>query len=242
MFGGIIKFILIVLALVFLAGYYVGTTYGETIVMSRSQSQPISITDYTISLTQPCIALLKINDTSCPSYADILQVFPDQSDQSISGAFSYYDGYYHRAKSIYTNQYKYYDYYHLPSIVWIDPPSDVTKKARNIIIAASDFDYKIKGAKVDTTTNNTLTIGTNRYVDPTCTYAIITKNNWLFLAGDTLRLMQNNCDPKYTNFDETKIITWTRTLHDWTTSSKYKLEQWQKESIINCGTQVCIRK
>ena len=227
MFGFIrtaFKIILILLGVAFLAGYWLGSAHGE---------------EYTISLSDSCIALLKINDTTCPSYAEIIQVFPDQSDQKISGKFGYKDGYYQRLSSPYKNfQYGYYKYLN-GTRLWIDAPSDV-KPAKNIVIAPRNFEYIIHKQIIDTTKNNTLMVGQNRYVSKTCSYAIITSENWLFLLGDTLKYLQTGCHD--TNFDEKKIVSWTRNYHDITTSAKYKLEQWVKQSIDKCSKTVCIPK
>lgn len=220
------------MGLIFFAGIYIGSAYG---------GDDFNI-DYTITLSDTCIALLKINVTTCPSYDEILRLFPDQTNQDISGHFNYSFGYYHREKSIYKNQYKFYEFYPIKNLIWVDPPHDVKIKSRNIIIAAAPFDYKLPHESIDTTKTNTLTVGTNRYVDPKCNDAIITKDNWIFLLGDTVRYMQHDCDKEYTNFNETKIINWQRANHDITQSYKYQLDKWREESIKNCGKVLCIGK
>lgn len=226
--GKFFKFILILLGLALLAGYYIGSAHAI---------------DYTITLSDACIASLKINSTvtNCPSYADILTVFPDQSLHKISGGFVFSDNYLHREPSGYKNQYRYYDYFPLESRLWVDPPHDVLRYSKNIVIAASSFEYKLIGKmRTDTTGKNEVYIGHNRYINKSCSDAIITSENWISLLGDTLVLMQHDCDPAFTNFDERKLVQWQRNYHDITTSYKYKFDMWQKESIAKCGSVVCI--
>ena len=196
--------------------------------------------EYNIELSDTCIALLKINDTTCPSYDQILTVFPDQSNQKYSGKFGYEDNYFHRLRSDYKEQYGFYRY-DSNDRLWVDAPPDV-KPIKRIVIASRNFEYVIPKQKVDTTFNNTLSVGQNRFISSGCSYAIITKDNWIFLLGDTIRYMMNGCKSEFTTFTEEKIIDWTRNYHDITTSAKYKLEQWQKKAIEDCAGKVCIPK
>ena len=225
-----LKIIITLLLFTFAAGYFIGSSYG---------SDDFNI-DYTITLSDTCIALLKINVTTCPSYDEILTLFPDQTNTDISGHFEYKFGYYHRQPSDYKNQYEYYKYFPIKNLIWTDPPHDVKLNSRNIIIAAASFDYKLKHESINTTHNNTLTVGTNRYVDDKCNDAIITKDNWIFLLGDTVRYMQHDCDEEYTNFDEIKIVEWQRARHNITESYKYQLDKWREQSIAECGKRICI--
>lgn len=193
-----------------------------------------------IILSGTCTTLIKNNMTTiCPSYEDIVTVFPDTSEPRMSGAFTYEDGWYHREYPPIQKHFKYYDHLNKDAL-WIDPPGDVIEKMPRIFITATDFEYKIKDNNMINSTK--LKTGQGRYVSSTCTYAIIKSDNWFFLLGDTMRYLKSGCDPEMTYFDEIKIRKWEAVRHDITTSAKYKLEQWQKQAIEDCGTRVCIPK
>ena len=192
--------------------------------------------DIGIILSKTCITMLKNNaSTNCPTYEEINLLFPDTSNQQVSGAFNYSDGFYERQPTKFKNHYEYYRYVDEP-VTWIDPPGDIIEKIPRIIIQARDFEYTIKDQVVNSTS---IKVGHSRYVSSTCTYSIITGANWLFLLGDTLKYLKSDCDPNETNFDEIKIKSWEAEHHDITTSAKYKLEQWIKASIERCGKTVC---
>lgn len=172
--------------------------------------------------------MIKNNISSnCPTYEELNLVFPDTSNKYFSGGFIYKDGYYQRDKPRVNNHWGIYEYDENTNRVWIDPPGDVIEKMPRVYIAASDFTYKIDKQKI---TNSSYIVGQSRYVSSTCTEIIISADNWLYLLGDSIYYMLNDCDPEYTNFDEIKLREWEATVHDITTSAKYKLEQWIKES------------
>jgi hypothetical protein len=187
--------------------------------------------DLGISLSNTCLTMLKNNVSSnCPTYEEILTLYPDTSNRMISGDFDYSEGILQRQNSKYNDHFQFYRYDNVPTR-WIDPPADVIEKIPMIRITSSDFTYKIPSQVI---TNNTLLIGQSRYISNNCDEAIITADNWLFLLGDTVQYMDHKCDPAFTNFDEIKIKTWEKTKHDITTSYKYKLDTWIKESLKKC--------
>ena len=174
--------------------------------------------------------------SKCPTYYEINQVFPDNSNPKISGKLDFNDkGIFERQGTVVHFHYRYYDQFD-KNVFWVDPPADViTRKTKYIEIAPNNFDYVIKSQQV--LTNTSYAIGQNRYVDSRCQFAIITADNWVWLLGDTLQYLLSNCDRSKTNFNETKIIKWQATYHDITTSAKWKLEQWQKKAKELCSTK-----
>lgn len=171
--------------------------------------------------------MIKANvTTDCPTYEQINLLYPDTSEPKISGGFSYDDDYYHREPTKVIKHYRYYEFHKEP-ITWIDPPGDVINKMPRIYIAAGDFTYKIGK---QTLTDTSYEVGNNRYVSSTCTEIIISAENWFFLLGDSVNHLLAGCTPESTNFDEIEIRKWQATKHDITTSAKYKLDKWVKES------------
>ena len=188
--------------------------------------------DYGIVLDNTCLAFLKNNlTTNCPGYEIINLIFPDTSNRKISGDFVIKQGIFQRQEPQYEHHYNNYRYDENKDRIWIDPPGDVIDKLKLITITPHDFIYKIGG---QTITNSSILIGQGRYITPNCSDAIITANNYLFLLGDTMKTIKENCAPGSSNFNEIKIKTWEKTVHDITTSYKYQLDKWIKESLIKC--------
>ncbi len=187
--------------------------------------------DLGIVLSDTCLSLLKINaSTNCPTYEEILILYPDTSNHKWSGGFDYIDGILQREITTFNNHFEFYRYDSV-SITWIDPPSDILEKIPLITISASTFEYKIPFQNI---TNSSVSIGHDRYVSSKCDEALISAENWLFLLGDTIQLMAHDCDEEFTNFNEVKLRTWERTQHDIKTSMKWQLDKWIQETKINC--------
>ncbi len=171
--------------------------------------------------------MLKNNlTTTCPSYEEINILYPDGSEPKVSGGFVTDNGFYHRENFKMKSHYQYYKF-HPDPIIWIDPPGDIIEKMPRVFIEAGDFEYKINK---QTITHASIAVGQNRYVSSSCTYIIISSANWFFLLGDSINHLLHDCSEESTNFDEIKIKKWEATHHDITTSAKYKLDKWIKES------------
>ena len=183
--------------------------------------------DYSIILSKTCLTMIQANiSTACPTYEELNILYPDTSIAEVSGGFVDWP-YYHREPAPYKDHYEYYKQLDMNNITWLDPPADIIEGMPRIIIAASDFTYKIIDQNI---TDSSVLVGQNRYVSSTCTYIIISATNWYFLLGDSIRLLSNDCDPSYTNFNEEIIRTWERTKHDISTSAKWILDTWIKET------------
>lgn len=187
-----------------------------------------------------CKTMLRNNVTTvCPSYEDIITLFPDTSIQDVSGHFAYSDGLYQRQPTKWTNSIEYYRFSESP-ILFIDPPTKTKTLIKLIEIKANLDEYLIRGAnpsynKID----HTMTMGVGRFVD-NCKVAYVDAKQWAEWIGDSMWYMNNGCKPEFTKMNSTKTTQLYKTEHDITTSYKYKLEAWQKEMINRCGHKVCI--
>lgn len=184
-----------------------------------------------IILSKTCITLVKAGKDTCPSYRDLATL--DNSVPEYSGAFKETDGFYHRVPPKYPNTMGFYQYD--PTFrIFVDPPK--TAKMPLITIEAQLQEYHIEGQfkineikdyslKDSKATKSVRSYSHTRYVDPTCSYATITSENWQKILPDTIHFMRNNCDP-----NQTQILTLGSdikrlTTHDITTTAKYKLEK-----------------
>lgn len=192
---------------------------------------------YGIILDRTCIQLIKNNmSTICPTYEEIITLFPDTSNQYLSGYFGYDDGYFHRLSSPFGDNIHYYRF-DAAERLYIDPPASLIPRLKIITITSHDFTYKIPNQII---TNSSYMIGQSRYIDDSCGYAILQADNWITMTGDTIYTMSKSCANGASNFDDTKMIQWEGITHDITTSYKYRLDQWYKNSINKCGTKICL--
>lgn len=194
------------------------------------------LNDLGIVLSQTCLVMLKNNiSTNCPTYEGLSLIYSDTSIHNVSGEFEVKDGIWQRGKPNMINHYRYYDFSVEP-IFWIDPPGDIRDEIRLIIVESRLGTYQIAG---QTITNSSVMVGEGRYTNPACTESTISAKLWLTLLGDTIWYLNHDCNPEFTNFNEIKIISWEKTIHDITTSYKYILDKWMKESIERCGQRIC---
>ncbi len=192
-----------------------------------------------IQIGSTCITMIKNNlNTDCPTYEEILLLFPDQSNRKISGDFVVKDGSLQRDFPPYLNQFEYYKY-ETKDLLFIDPPSDMLERIKLIVIEPSLTEYKIAG---QTITNNTLLSGTGRSENSDCSEVKLTASDWQLLLGDTVKYVKHHCNKAFTNYDPIMKKTWARTTHDITTSYKYQLDLWLKNAIEECGKTYCIPK
>jgi len=187
-----------------------------------------------------CKTMIKNNVTSdCPTYEDIITLFPDTSIQDVSGKFSYYNGIYQRGPTKFINSFEYYRFWDHP-ILFIDPPVETANRIKLIEIKANLDQYLLRGKTQSyNPTEHSLTLGTSRYID-SCRLAYVDAANWIFLVGDTIFHMNNGCSADSTKFNSTITTRLGKITHDITTSYKYKLEQFQKAAIEQCGKKVCL--
>lgn len=196
---------------------------------------------YGISLDNTCKTYLKNNlTTTCPTYEDIITLFPDTSNRKISGEFGYFHGIFQRLPTKIHNSFEYYRTVAGP-VLFIDPPDDQRSRLKMIEIKANLKEYKLPGAGGSFSNSDySLIMGHGRYIDKHCTQASIDAREWIYLVGDSIPFLKSNCDPAATNYNSTTKTYLDKVTHDITTSYKWKLEQWQKESLLKCGSKVCI--
>jgi len=188
-----------------------------------------------VQLSQTCVSMIKANlETNCPTYEEIILLFPDTSDQRVSGQFVYED-YYKRAESPIKNEFRFYEY-DKESRVFVDPAADIASRVKLIIIESRIDEYKLPNQVI---TEGSIDVGHQRYVNPGCYEAHLSATDWQFLLGDTMLYMKHDCDPSKTNFNSVKTKTWERVVHDIKTSYKYFLDNWYKAAIEKCGKRVC---
>ena len=194
-----------------------------------------------ISYDNTCKTMIKNNVTSdCPTYEDIITLYPDTSIKGVSGEFGYRDGIYQRLPTKFSNSFEYYRFWTSP-ILFVDPPVETRDRIHLIEIKANLDQYLLRGEKPSFNgTEYSLTLGQGRFIDDSCRNAAIDSSQWLTLLGDTLFHMSNNCSSNSTTFISKTTVQLSKVTHDITTSYKYKLEAWQKEMINRCGHKVCI--
>ena len=201
---------------------------------------PIYAENFGITLDNTCKTMIRNNISSnCPTYEDIITLFPDTSIQDVSGKFSYYNGFYQRGPTKFTDSFEYYRFGDRP-ILFVDPPVETANRIKLIEIKANLDEYLLRGiTKSYDAANHTLTLGHGRYVD-SCRLAYVDSSQWAYLVGDSIHYMSKGCSEDSTTFDSKRIIQLYKIKHDITTSYKYKLEQWQKEMINKCGSKICL--
>ena len=193
-----------------------------------------------ISYDNTCKTMLKNNVTSnCPTYEDIITLFPDTSNQDVSGKFSYHNGFYQRGPTKFIDSFEYYRFWDRP-ILFVDPPVETATRIKLIEIKANLDQYLLRGETQSyNPTDHSLTMGLGRYID-SCRLAYVDAAQWIFLVGDTLNHMNNGCSADSTKFNSTITTRLSKVTHDLTTSYKWKLEQFQKAAIEQCGKKVCL--
>lgn len=206
-------------------------TLQKTTQVSKVSSRGAN--HYGIVLSNTCITMIKNNlDSNCPTYEELNTIFPDTSNRQVSGDFVFKDGYFQRDITSMKNHLNYYSFQDRV-VTWIDPPGDILNNIHVITIETSLPEYKIEKLS-HSLDHNTIYLGHDRHVDTRCNKASITATDWLFLTGDTMRFMSNDCDPKFTTFDHVKTVLQEKTEFDISTSYKWKLDSWLAEIKETC--------
>src|SRR3990167_8389804 len=98
-----------------------------------------------ISYDNTCKTMIKNNVTSnCPTYEDIITLFPDTSNQDVSGKFGYYNGIYQRGPTKFHDSFEYYRFGDRP-ILFVDPPVETKSRVKLIEIKANLDQYLLRG-------------------------------------------------------------------------------------------------
>lgn len=191
------------------------------------------VDDYGITVSKKCQIMIKNNIPSdCPTYEQILELFPDTSPKNYIGDFKIIDDLvqrepmklkidncWHFLNSLAWTQSK---------TLWIDPPGCMQPYMKMITIESNFNEYPLEKNLSTQMKNNTILMGTERYVNSGCSESIINAKDWIFLTGDTIRFMHHNCDPAFTSFNHIKKYTFEKSNQDISTSNKYKLDEFFK--------------
>lgn len=191
---------------------------------------------YGIMLGKTCKTMLKNNMTGCPSYEDLMVLFPDNTNQKAVGQLKTIDGIIQRGTPQYKHPEKYYTY-HNGTITWLDPPETVRKEIKMIVIESSLPEYKTeKSNKVD---DYTISFGKDRYINKNCSEVKITARSWLFMVSDAMNLLKHNCDSSISTFNATTMIKLSKSYQDVATSYKWNHDKWLKENLLKCKVKGC---
>ena len=187
-----------------------------------------------IQLSQSCKTMLKNNVTTiCPTYPMLQLVFPDNTDPNISGALKDKNGFVEREFPKLRNSYLYYPQVTNQTILWLDPPLDVQNHLDALIVIEPSLNvYKL--LESNKMPDYEIAFGQFRYVDPHCQLARIKAHDWIFLVGDSMRYLLNNCDQYYTNFNHIFTKVYEKTPQDFSSSYNYKLYSWVNEIKEKC--------
>ena len=194
-----------------------------------------NIEDIGIALDRTCLALIKEQmKTDCPTYEELLLIYPDTSNKRISGDFVFKNGILQRSFPQYQNHMNAYTYE--KAMTWIDPPADTRDRIKLITIASSLPLYMVdeSGQKK----NNTIILGKDRWVDPRCHTAIISAEKWLLLLNDTIQYLKSGCTK--TNFDSMVKIYQDPIKHDYKSSTWYKYKQWLESAKLQSKNKFLI--
>jgi hypothetical protein len=191
-----------------------------------------------ISLSNTCITMLTNNiTTNCPTYDEIMMLFPDTTNRNMVGEFENINGITQRGKPNLKNPIEFYRY-STENILWIDPPGDVRNKIKMIYIEASLPEYKI-GANSTKMDDYNISFGKDRYINPNCSESKITAKDWVYLTGDTINVLKHKCDLSVSAFSGIVTMNFAKSYQDISTSFKYIHDKWVKESLIACKVRGC---
>ncbi len=208
---------------------YDNKTYLDLVKQNKGELLPLRDLDFGISISNTCYTMHKNNISSnCPTYEAIMSLFPDTSNQLVSGEFIYKHNQLQRDRPQLEDHYKYYAFQNR-TIIFIDPDAQLQSQLSMIRIESSLPEFAINYSIV----NNTRYMGEGRYIDE-CRNAVIDGRNWIFLIGDTMQYIAHDCHSTFTLFSDVKEIKMYKIIHDITTSSKWLHEQFLERVIENC--------
>ena len=172
----------------------------------------------------------------CVKYSDISSL--DNSDPRYFGKIGP-DG--KRVMSPYTDMYQALAFGGFK--VLVDPPSN-TKLHMPVItidtqLPAYFLDSQMKITDVSEpgmyhATKSIRSFSHTRYVNQSCTEAIITADNWQAVLPDTINYMRTGCDPKATKIDVVTNVIKDKVQHNISESYKKKLDNYYDYVKKNC--------
>ncbi len=211
---------------------FINKTYMDIITADRDFVLPPRDLDFGIQISKTCYNIHRFapenSTTSCPTYESIMALFPDTSNQDVSGAFVYKHNMLQRERAPMEDSYNYYAFKN-QTYLFIDPDAETSRNLGMILIESQLGEFPIN-YKVE---NNTRVMGVNRYIED-CRNAVIGSENWIELLGDTIQFLRHDCHGTFTMFNDNKTITPDYIQHDITTSSKWLHDEFLKYVKENC--------
>jgi len=179
-----------------------------------------------VELSQNCINMAKLGNSTCPTYKDLLSL--DNSNTEISGDFSVYDGYFHREPSLYVDSFRFYDTEDTIRVI-VNPHQELSLRIKMIIIESGFGLYT--DAYDQILESGLRTLKKDRIIN-NCYSANISSDNWKLLLPDTIFAFRNGCSSMEIN-DEVKYKM-PYTVIDKSTSPNIQHQEWLKEAVENC--------
>jgi hypothetical protein len=176
----------------------------------------------------------------CLNYSDVIPL--DNTDPRYMGKFVEKNGDYTRQATSNQNNYRWLEFQKGFTVV-VDPPLKFRTQIPIITIVSKLDEYHLEGQKKITELNDchdckalnkVRTYSHTRYVDATCTNAVITAKNWKTVLPDTINYLRNNCDPAQTTIQSISYEIKPLTKHDISTSSKSKLDKFYAKVKSEC--------
>lgn len=176
----------------------------------------------------------------CMNYSDIVDL--DTTDPKYMGKFIEKNGDLTRQSTSKQNNYRWLEFQKDFTIV-VDPPLKFRTQIPIITIVSQLDEFHIRGQEKvieykqtpdAKATMKVRSFSHTRYVDQTCTNAVITAKNWQKVLPDTINYLRGNCDPKHTQIETIGLDVGILTKHDIGTSSKNKLEKFYAHVLKEC--------
>ena len=178
--------------------------------------------------------------SNCLKYNDIKDF--DNSNPTMTGQLVLKNGDYYRKATSNQNNYKWLEYSKNYTVI-VDPPLKFYAQVPIITIVTSLDEYHLEGqmgvheykVQTDAKANSSIrSYSHTRYVDSTCTNAIITAKDWKKVLPDTIDYLRNSCDPKHTTLTTITNDVKPLTKHDLATSNKWKLDEFYAKVLKEC--------
>ncbi len=174
-----------------------------------------------ITLDNTCRTFIKNNfESNCPTFEFLNTLYPgtqcDYIDHSCLDYFRQIGGFHYI----------------------IDPKASIMDRIKMVEIRYSFDEFHLQDERGYDNENHTINYQVGRYMD-SCKTAYIGTDSWLKYAGDSIYLLWKGCDPKYTYLDnQFRSESLNQTVHDITTSKKWQLDEWIKETREKCR-EIC---
>lgn len=179
-----------------------------------------------VELSTNCIALIKSGSSLCPTYEEL--VFLDESITEISGEFSFYDGYFHRERSSYTDSYRAYSDDTIRIVV--DPPYNESTRMKMITITPN-LGYYADTSYATKLVDGKRILGNERVINK-CYTSTIAVANWKMLLPDTIFTFRNGCESS--EISDTVEFSMPKTYMNPLTSPNMQYQHWVLEMKQAC--------